>query len=275
MNKILRLILILTFASLACNLGAPSSSMPGMATSTFMPEPIFTQTATLTPPPDAGQQAKVEMLEGAHINYRGISFTLDASLGSKVYVFEEEIESSNGQKARYTRFAMTPEEFCETWCIEVYPVQEFVQVFGHFTFPPGGYGGGAVITFSVNAMLLGFQNGEGSRALEMHGQMTGYVTNGALKYVYRGYTENQKYAVFVQIPVSASILPDSVLFEENINPNAIPIPTLLPDRSDYVESVDSFNEQASLRLASLPPDGFSPGLDMLDAMAASIKVESQ
>jgi hypothetical protein len=249
MKNFARLILILTLASLSCHFETPPP------TSTPQPDPTH-----VTDSPASTQ-----------INKNGIRFMLDKTFGSAVYAFEETITSPSGQKAEYIRLTLTSEDNCKDWRIEIYRAQNFILAFNEFVFPPGGYGGGAAITFSANEQPLQFHNGEGMRALEMHGQMEGYATNQTIKYVYRGYTQNKEFAVYIQSPISAPILPNHSTDVEKIG--VIPIPSLEPDKSNYSDSVLIFNEQAARQLASLPPNEFSPSLLTLDALVSSIKIE--
>ena len=105
----------------------------GVQTETPIPVP--------SPLPAIDAPGSVQLLEGPDINYNGITFTLDPAIGSHLHVFDEAI-SIDGLMAHYTRFSLTPDEYCRTWCLEAYPIAEFEQAFGSFVFPPAGYRGG-------------------------------------------------------------------------------------------------------------------------------------
>src|SRR5512133_2999601 len=99
---------------------------------------VQTETPVPTPATGADVSANGQILDGPHINHNGIRFTLDPTLGSRLYVFDDVI-SLDGATAHNIRFSLESEEYCQTWCLMVYPVAEFEQAFGQFVFPPSGY----------------------------------------------------------------------------------------------------------------------------------------
>ena len=218
------------------------------------------QTETPVPTPAAGVNvsANGQMLDGPDINYNWIRFTLDPTLGSRLYVFDDVI-SLDGATAHNIRFSLESEEYCQTWCLMVYPVAEFEQAFGKFVFPPAGYRGGAAIIFDAQETTLSFQNGSGDRSLETFGQDHYGVSNEALKYVFRGYTADKQYAIFVQIPIHTANLPD--------------IAPTMPTGSDPVQDILNYNQQAAQTLNTLGSADFTPNLELLDALIVSIHVE--
>ena len=209
---------------------------------------------TETPGPVPGH-----VLDGPDINYNGIRFTLDPALGSRLYVFED-VTTLEGATAHNIRFALTPEEYCQTWCLMVYPVAEFEQVFGSFVFPPSGYRGGAAVIFEAQKKNLSFQNGSGDRTLEEFGQDHYWVINELLKYVFRGYSADKQYGIFVQVPIHAAGLPDAA-------------PTMIPGADQFQDMMDD-NQKALQTVNALSPEDFTPNLDLLDALVASIQVET-
>ncbi len=226
----------------ACALGAP---VPTLEIQTEVPIPA---TVTGTDVPANGQ-----MLEGPDINFNGIRFTLDPEIGSRVYVFDD-VTTIDGATAHNIRFALTAEEYCQTWCLNVYRVAEFEQAFGTFVFPPAGYRGGAGIIFEAQKTTLSFQNGSGDRGLEVFGQNNYPVNNELLMYVFRGYRADKQYGIYVQVPIHAASLPDTV-------------PTLTTNTEDIL----GYNQQAAESMNALTPADFTPRLDLLDELVASIQ----
>ncbi len=230
--------------------------LPGMACSLqfqTMPEAGQTQAPTLSPvsSTEAGIPGNTRNLEGPDINYNGVRFTLDPALGSLLYVYNDPI-TLDGKTVHSVRFSLAPEEYCQTWCLIVYPVAEFQQAFGDFVFPPAGYRGGAAVLFHAQEKFLSFQNGVGTRALETFGQNYYGVSNESLKYAFRGYREGKQYAVYVQVPVRTASLPDRE-------------PTLPADiQGYYQQTIQSVN--------TLTPADFNPSLDLLDALVNSIQL---
>ncbi|MFT3890641.1 MAG: hypothetical protein QM730_03330 [Anaerolineales bacterium] len=208
-------------------------------------------------PTDVPSPASVQDLEGPDINYNGIRFTLDPAFGSSLYVFTDEI-TLEGKTAHSTRFSLTPEEFCKTWCVTVYPVAEFEQAFGTFVFPPAGYRGGAAIVFGAQVKALSFQNGSGNRGLETFGQTNYAVSNEELKYAFRGYTMDKRYGIYVQAPMHTSALPD-----------------VAPALDFNSQEVFDYNQKMTETLNALTPADFTPNLDVLDALVESISVEAK
>ncbi|HLO30565.1 MAG TPA: hypothetical protein VK249_15585 [Anaerolineales bacterium] len=235
--------------------------LPGVAC-TFefqMPPQAAKQTeipgATLAPL-TVNMPGNTQVLEGPNIHYNGIRFTLDPAFGSRLYVFGD-VTTLDGSTAQATRFALTPEEYCQTWCLIVYPVAQFKQAFGSFVFPPAGYRGGAAVIFRAQERALSFENGGGDRALEIFGQSHYGASNESLKYVFRGYSADNQYGIFVQIPTHAAGLPDVA-------------PTITTNPPEILE----YNRQAAQSINGLKPADFTPNLDLSDTLVASIRVET-
>jgi hypothetical protein len=200
--------------------------------------------------------ANGQLLEGPDINFNGIRFTLDPAIGSRLYVFED-ATSIDGMTAHNFRFALTSEEYCQTWCLMVYRVVDFEQAFGSFVFPPAGYRGGAAVIFRAQEMELSFQNGSGDRGLETFGQDHYGVSNESLKYVFRGYRADKQYGVYLQIPTRAMNLPDVA-------------PTMATD----VQNILDYNQNVIQSVNTLTPADFTPDLNLLDTLVTSISVET-
>ena len=230
--------------------------LPAMAcTWSVQTFPPAAETPTLSQK-DTPSSESAQDLEGPDINYNGIRFTLDPALGSRLYAFEDTL-TIHGATAHNTRFVLTPEDFCQTWCVMVYPVAEFEQAFGSFVFPPSGYRGGAAVIFEAQTKALSFQNGSGDRGLETFGQSQFGVSNESLKYTFRGYSAGKQYGVYVQIPIHAANLPD-----------------VAPTLDFNSQEVLDYNEEMTDAINALTPADFSPNLDLLDALVTSIRVEN-
>lgn len=254
MRRLTVMVSLLVLLSMACTWSVqtltPTSEVPIQS----QPD-ISTQSQselqTETPGP-----ANAQILDGPVINYNGIRFTLDPALGSRLYVFDDVI-TIEGKTAHNIRFALTPEEYCKTWCLMIYPVAEFEQAFGTFVFPPAGYRGGAAVIFEAQKMALSFQNGSGDRGLETFGQSHYGVSNESLKYVFRGYSTDKQYGIYVQVPIHASNLPDVA-------------PTIAFNSQEVLD----YNQNAAQAMNLLTAADFTPNLDLLDALLQSIHVEA-
>ncbi len=246
MRRLIVLLLLLVLPVTACTF--EFQTFPQTEEQTQTPRP------SLAPVTEVGVPGNAQTLDGPNINYKGIRFTLDPALGSRLYVFNE-VTTLDGATARHTRFALSPEDYCQTWCLMVYPVSEFEQAFGFFVFPPAGYRGGANVIFEAQKKSLSFQNGSGDRGLETFGQDHYGVSNESLKYVFRGYSADKQYGIYLQVPIRVANLPDVA-------------PTLTTDPQDILE----YNRQAAEAMNALMPADFMPTLDLLDALVASIQV---
>jgi hypothetical protein len=258
-----RLIVVLSLLILTC-MSCSSSKSAGEtpAPTVEVPTPtqpvgqIETPSPVASPNPASDTPGSVKLLQGPDINYKGILFNLDPAIGSHLYAFDEAI-SVDGLTAHYTHFSQTPEEHCQTWCMDVYPVAEFEQAFGFFVFPPAGYRGGSAVIFKAQEMPLSFQNGSGDRGLETSGQSHYSVSNESLKYVFRGYSADKQYGVYVEVPIHAASLPDAA-----------------PTITTNVDEILEYNRKAAQSMDALTPADFTPHLDLLDALVASIYVKA-
>jgi hypothetical protein len=246
MQRLIIFLFLLVLTGIACSFNVQMQPQSKVLTEASGPSPI---PATEVDMPGGGQA-----LQGPNIDYKDTRFILNPTLGSQLYVYDEAI-TVDGATAHQTRFALNPEEYCQTWCLMIYPVAEFEQAFGSFVFPPNGYRGGAGVVFKAQEATLSFQNGSGDRTLETFGQDHYGVSNESLKYVFRGYSADGQYGVFVQIPIHAASLPNVA-------------PTVAPD----VNEILGYNAQAAESMNALSPEDFTPNLDLLDALVSSISV---
>jgi hypothetical protein len=255
MRRLTTLVSFLVLLSLACTL----SGLAGNTPSPTMEIQTQPQAEVQTEVPDSAAATPMnpQILEGPNINYNGIRFTLDPAIGSRLYVFDD-VTTIDGATAHHTRFALTSEEYCQTWCLIVYPVTDFTQAFGTFVFPPSGYRGGAAVIFKAKEIPISFQNGSGDRGLETFGQDHYKVSNESLKYVFRGYSEDKQYGIFVQSPIHASNLLDVT-------------PTMTTNGNPAQDSLE-YNQQAAQSMNALSPADFTPNLDLLDALVESIYI---
>lgn len=246
MRRLTVMVSLIVLLTAACTFNVqtfvPIVEVPGQS------QPVI---QTETPAPVSGQ-----VLDGPEISYDGIRFTLDPALGSRIYVLEDTIALEGGT-AHNIRFTLTPEEYCQTWCLMIYPIAEFEHAFGSFVFPPAGYRGGAAVIFEAREMAITLPNGRGDRSLETFGQSHYGVSNASLKYVFRGYGADKRYGIYVQIPIRTASLPDVA-------------PTMDFNSLDVL----GYNQEVVESMNALLPADFTPNLDKLDALVASIHVEA-
>ena len=114
--------------------------------------------------------------------------------------------------------------------------------------------------FSAQVGYFNFQNGSGVRYLTMYGQAIYPVDNQNLIYTYQGLTNDGRFYISAVLPVVHLGLPDDgssqiddwMAFENNWE-------TYINDTVNWLNVQD--------------PGSFFPGINLLDAMMASFKVE--
>ena len=115
--------------------------------------------------------------------------------------------------------------------------------------------------FHTNLKHLDFQNGVGVRFLAVYSQAVDPITNQDLVYVFQGLTDDGRYAVSIFLPANHPTLP--------VDPNALTpeeVEVMVQDYGKY--QVDTANS-----LSAQPANSFTPNLEKLDALVASLKVE--
>ena len=113
-----RLTTLLSFSvllSTACTLSGLDGNNTSAPTMEIQMQPQA-EARTEVPSPAPATPTNAQILEGPNINYNGIRFTLDPALGSRLYAFDDVI-TIDGLSAHNTRFALTQEEYCQTWCL--------------------------------------------------------------------------------------------------------------------------------------------------------------
>lgn len=247
MRRLIILLSLFILPVMACSLiGQTSSPTLEISTQTQVIAPTKMPLPTATDIPANGQA-----LDGPNINFNGIHFTLDPSLGSRVYVFDDVITwPPEGGTAHSLRFSITPEEYCWEWCLDVYRVADFEQAIPEFVFP-----GEVAVVFEAQKKSLSFQNGSGDRALEVFAQDHYWVTNELLRYVFRGYSTDKQYGIFLQIHTQAANLPVAT-----------------PTMTNHVQDILDYNQLMAQAMNTMSAKDFTPNLDVLDALVTSIYV---
>jgi hypothetical protein len=246
--------------------------------STLVPPPVATETplptATSVPPtlpPTATTASTVEptshavVLKGPTVSFNGISFVLDPGLGDTVYA-----SASSDYVDGYTCFSFASAGYCyEVGCVQVYDVQAYEKAYPGRPMPPVG----AAVILLAQKQSLEFQSGSGTRAVKMYAQNIYWVHNDAIRYEYRGLTEDGQYYVVVTSPVDAPILLSGSDPEQNTNEGALPLPLPLPADPDARDKlIREYNQVAERQLDQLAAEDFVPDLGVLDALVTSISI---
>ncbi|MFQ5410624.1 MAG: two-component regulator propeller domain-containing protein, partial [Anaerolineales bacterium] len=256
--------LLFSLPALACGGGStgPPTETPTLtetaSVTPSLPAPTATSQPATIPPPTV--EATPPTPAGATVSYNGISFNLNPALGDTAYVHDEQMY---GSEVNYTRFTFAPEGWCrEVGCVEVYPTTDYRAAFPDQPFPPLG----AATLLRAQQQSLDFQNGSGARAIRMYGQAAYFANNESLVYTFAGFTADDQYYVFVEIPIDAPLLMSAADPATNTNP-AAQLPQAGQDEAAY-------NREIEQQLNLLAPADFTPSLSALDALVASLRIEA-
>jgi hypothetical protein len=118
-----------------------------------------------------------------------------------------------------------------------------------------------------------FQNGAGIRAVVMKGQDTVFANNESVVYEFHGLTDDGQYYVAATFPIDAPMLLSTCCDPaENTNEAAIPVPELPADDVQAGAVLREYNQEAQRQLDALNGSGFTPDLELLDTLVASLLV---
>ncbi len=164
------------------------------------------------------------------------------------------------------RFAVNPsDDFCLQGCVDIIPLAQAQATFGQWAFPPYNAG----ILLSARKAVLSFQGGQGTRTLEIQGQALVLANNQDLRYIVRGYSQDGKWAVYVDFPIAADVLPSHPDPTQNTNPNAHqPLP-----QADDAQALQAYNQSVLPLLEQAATSAFTPNLDLLDRLVQSLVVK--
>ena len=220
----------------------------------------------MEPTPAVAPTPTSRAIQVATVSHNGITFSFDPVLGDAVHAHV----LSRGVVS-YTRLIFAPYGDCrEVGCVEVYPVQEYREAFPDWPLPPVG----AAPILRAQTQRLGFQNGTGTRSIRMYGQNVFWANNADLVYDYQGFTDDERYYVFVTLPIDAPILLTTANPEENTNDGALPVPTALPDdRAQRDSNIQAYNREVARQVDLLAAADFAPSLGVLDALVTSLRIE--
>lgn len=251
--------ILLVFLLQGCLPARPGMPTNEAATNTEIIEPQESPTMENTP-----------LSQGTLFSRAGIRFTKPFAIPGKAELAQETIESPGAEPVSYFQISLGE----GAGSLRIYEVAAFEKNFGSFIYPPGSYAGGGAVVFQALEKTLEFQNGGGSRALEVHGQMAAYAANGSIKYAYRGTTSDGRYAVYLEYPVTIDFLPKVDQLFSSADYSDLPIPTLAPDGSNYADRVSSYNELATSEIEAHLDSGITPTLAELDNLISSLEVQA-
>jgi hypothetical protein len=244
------------------------------------PEIIATDAAALpTVEPAASPiTAPADWQTGPLVNYQGVQFRLDPSLGEGVFVraadFTPGVEFSH---SRVTNFCHQ-----QPFCIRIFDAPEFSQdAFAGWAIEwvaqliDGEQKGlptrGAAFLIETQTRRISFQNGAGARAVTMVGQMEYLAYKDAVYYEFHGLTADGRFYVIIDIQIDHPLLMDNPDPEQNQRPTAL-LPRQPISPTDPAAIV-AYNRLLETELESQPPGSFTPSLILLDELVASLLVQ--
>ena len=140
---------------------------------------------------------------------------------------------------------------------------------GQLPAPGGGFSGeglpvlplfNAAQVMHTQVAFVDFQGGRGVRFLTEYAQYAAPINNTDLFYTFQGLTDDGQYYVAAILPVAHPALPA----------DASQVPG--SDAEAFADNYDTYANDMALQLAGYGAAEFTPGLALLDAMMASLKV---
>ncbi len=124
--------------------------------------------------------------------------------------------------------------------------------------------------FRAQFKMLPSLAGKGYRFVTKYAQDASPVTNQSTFYTYQGLSSDGQYFISVIMPVSVSVLPETM--ESPTPPGGVAAPALTDP--DYGNKYSTYVQQVAATLDGLPGSQFTPNLDLLDAMVSSISMNT-
>jgi hypothetical protein len=106
---------------------------------------------------------------------------------------------------------------------------------------------------------IDFQNGSGVRFVTYYAQDISPISNERIFYAFQGITSDGKYVISVELPLKASVLPESIDYTTF-------------DFETFAATYFTYLNDTVIALDGLAPGDYTPSLDMLDALIQSINV---
>lgn len=255
----------------------PVTPLPTVSPATPIPTPQRESVSTLAEDED--------MLE---VDFEDVQFTVASDLASEVTgavmpAVEPDLETPFfAVHPEYVEFQLTdyPVEFQGIeGVISVYPVADFETALPELVpaeiemletviedcdnvadeerlpfLPPGGTNQ----IFVAQAECLDFENGSGVRYITVFRQDVSPLVNQDLRYIYQGITDDGDYLLSVSLPISSTVLPDTI--EEEF------------DYEGFAQNWETYLEDTVEQLQAQDTSDFTPDLADLDAMIQTVAI---
>lgn len=121
--------------------------------------------------------------------------------------------------------------------------------------------------FLAKVNHLPFQSGKGIAFITQYTVEPSMINNEELRYFYEGITNDGKYYILAELPVSVSFLPSSSDGEYE------GYKLCCPSNKDSINEYEKYISKVAKRLEHLPQNEFEPNLDEFEKIISTLKVE--
>jgi hypothetical protein len=256
--------------------------------------------------PNAQQLPEKIEFKGEKVDFKGVSFKYNPQKLGKVtaeevpeFPLEDPDFRPDGVEPRHVKFTFyCKEEYCWEGFIAIYSFPDFPQMYAVNKYMMQSmeeeveamrkvvndkdvrYGGqipylrwiDASQSFQTNVKLSQFDKGKGLFFVTYLNTEMALISNDHLRYIFEGLTDDGKYYVLAEIPVSVKFLPvdppeEFEGYKEKFLYDDYPYSDAHNRRyKNYISSITT-------RLEKLPAHDFHPDLKYLEEMIASLKIE--
>lgn len=288
-------LIVIGFALIICNSAAPEIVQSQIKTgdvSSPTPQPNW------TPPLLAPE---IQLPSGGKVEFKGVSFNYNPKIFGEVkagevaeYALENETDKPENVEPQHVSFIFdlaTPYSPME---IAVFPINDFPRMYAvnkdsvkamekeiinlkkilkdknfrtdkQMPFLPFR---DARQTFQVKVRHYNFQNGKGILFLTFWETEFELPSNRQLRYVFEGLTNDEKYYVLAEMPISVTFLEDTAQEYEGYK-----VPWGKFNDKAEMKRFDDVEKKIAKRLEKLPPEKYEPNLKRFEEIISSLKIE--
>jgi hypothetical protein len=122
--------------------------------------------------------------------------------------------------------------------------------------------------FASNVQVISFQNGQGVRFLTEYAQYPASANNADLFYHFQGVTSDGTYYVVAILPITAPMLAETSDGGAPLPAGGVPYPYFADPNADML----GYYSTVTALLNGIPPEGFYPTINQLDALIQSMRI---
>jgi len=253
--------------------------------------------ATITPSP------KAQLPEQQKVEFKGVSFTYNPQIFGEVksediaeHLLEYETDKPGGEEPQHRLFSFGSSTNNRHMYIAVYPINEFPRMYavnkslvkimekeiinlqkvvrdknfrvnGQIPYLPFI---DASQTFQKKVKHFSFQNGRGIFFLTQIDIEPTLINNEGLTYYFQGISDDEEHYILAEFRVNVSFLPKDYEAREFEDYKLSSAYSLSADESSKHEK---YLSEITSRLEGLKPNEFTPSLDEIEKIIASLKIE--